>query len=246
MLYLRSLTLPARQIALVAVLLSVGIAFAKPAPRPPTAQRDWILSLRLQREHIFAATADGLYRARLDKKQWERLGGPTVPEPGGVFVAGQVDEKTLFYIVTPSSRHAAAFAGDRDKVKDPLHPGLYRSLDLGATWKLMNHVHDFERMVRLPGGRLFALTQLRVDMGKERSYRQQVLLSENDGRDWKDAGNGVTVDYRLLFFTRDPDHPQRVCLYSAFAMRRGGIVLQAADDTFRWKSVVASLRADHE
>lgn len=235
-----------RLVAILVLPWVASITFAKPAPRTQKAQGDWILSLRLQRDHVFATTADGLYRARLDKKQWERLDGQSVPEPGGLFVADRAEEKTLFYFVTPSARHAAAFASDSDKVKDPRHSGLYRSLDLGATWKLMNHVHDFERMVRLPGGRLFALTQLRENMDKEREYRQQVLMSDSDGRDWKDVGNGVATNYPLLFFTRDPDHPQCVCLYSAFTMRRGGVVLQAADETFRWKSVLASLRADHE
>jgi hypothetical protein len=198
-----------------------------------------ILSLRLTADHVFVTTAEGLYRARLDKKHWEPLKGKTVPEPGGLFVTGNPEHKALLYFVTPQGRSKAA---DWNKIKNPDRPGLYRSKDLGDTWELLSNAHDFQQMARVPGGRLFALAVAEKD--KVRQY--VVLVSENGGRRWKDITNGVNVGHPLLFLIRDPDHTRRICLYSAFTRRTGGIILQSANDQFRWQPVYRSLRADHE
>ena len=108
----------------------------------------------------------------------------------------------------------------------------------------MNNAHAFTQVVRLPGGRLFALTQVT----KDKEQHQAVLLSENDGRDWKDITNPAWTNIpccRLsaIRTTRRPG----ICVYSANTLRHWRRFLrQAADDQFRWKSVYASLRADYE
>src|SRR5262245_50249402 len=121
----------------------MAAAFAsRPLPQPTKEPPRRILSLRLQRDHVFAATGDGLYRARLDKKQWQQLKGKTVPEPGGLFVTDLPEEKSLLYFVTPEARRKAR---DFEKIKNPERPGLYRSVDLGDTWQLLNNSHHFQQ-----------------------------------------------------------------------------------------------------
>lgn len=223
------------------LVVFMAAAPADPAPlRPVKETGRRILSLRRQSEHAFASTADGLYRASLDKKQWQHLTGKTVPEPGGLFVPGRPEEKTLYYFVTQEARRKAT--DFLDKIDDPRRPGLYRSTDLGDTWQLLNNTHHFCQVVHLPGGRGFALALVQKNQGQ----RQIVLLSENGGRDWKDISNGVTAGRPLLFIIRDPDHSQLICLFSAQTRRSGGEILQAADDQFRWKSVHRSLRSPHD
>ena len=116
---------------LLLLLPGLGAAtFAKAAPQQPlNEQRRPILSLRILGDFVFASTAEGLYRARLDKKQWELRPGDTIPEAGGVFVVDPPDHKTLLYFVTPGARYAATFVKERNAIKNIQRPGLYRSLD---------------------------------------------------------------------------------------------------------------------
>ncbi len=225
------------------VAFGVASTFAKPdLQQPPNERRQYILSLRIQGDCVFASTDEGLYRSRLDKRQWERLRAKTVPEAGGRFVTDPPDEKTLLYIVTPGACREVAFRRDSEApIQSVLRSGVYRSLDRGDTWELLNNAYDFGTIVHVQGGRLFALAGLEKDKEK----RQTVLLSENGGREWKDITNGVGRN-PLLSFIRDPADPQRVCLFSAFTMRNGGTILQAADDRFLWQNVHSSLRADRE
>jgi hypothetical protein len=216
---------------------------AEPVPQQPlNEQHHPILSLRLQGDFVFASTTEGLYRARLDKKQWKRLPGDTVPEPGGIFVADPPDHKSLLYFVTPASTYTTAWRVDKDVTKNIRRPGLYRSQDQGETWELVSNAYNFGEMVHLPNGRLFALAGPWNDTSKP----QVVLFSESGGKEWKDITNNIGKDYPCLSIIRDPDHLQRVCLLSAFTMRTGGMILQAADDKFLWKEVYSSLRAERE
>ncbi|MBA4191307.1 MAG: hypothetical protein C0467_25270, partial [Planctomycetaceae bacterium] len=123
-----------------------------------SGERQYILSLRIQGDRVFACTADGLYRARLDKKQWEPLRANTVPEAGGLFVLDPPNEKALLYFVTPGTCQSVAFRVHGDTAARKIQrPGLYRSTDQGDTWELLDNAYDFYAIVHLQGGRLFAL-----------------------------------------------------------------------------------------
>ncbi|MBA4192618.1 MAG: hypothetical protein C0467_32015, partial [Planctomycetaceae bacterium] len=141
------------------IVLGVASTPAQPASQQPlNGQRQYILSLRIQGDRVFACTADGLYRARLDKKQWEPLRANTAPEAGGRFVADPPGEKSLLYIVTPGACQMASFrVHSNTTVKKVQRPGLYRSSDHGDTWELLNNAYDFDTIVHAQGGRLFAL-----------------------------------------------------------------------------------------
>jgi hypothetical protein len=231
-------------LALVVPVLVVAM-FTESAVSQPNERRDTVLSLRLTDSLVFACTDEGLYRSRLDKKQWERLRGETVPEPGGLFVGDLPDNKTHLYFVTSAARGTAALNVNGKANTEVRRPGLYRSTDDGETWELLSNAHDFGQIVQLPGGRLFALAGP-AGLVKDDRPRQIVLVSETGGREWKDITNGIGDNYPCLYLVRDPDHPRQVCVYSAFTMRRGGTVLQAADDQFVWKDVHTSLRADED
>jgi hypothetical protein len=238
---------------LVAALLLFNVATVneavpvRPALRSETELRDdsqTIVSLRVAGADVLASTEAGLYRANLSKKKWQRLQAAGTPEPGGTFVSGGPDDRTLFYFLTPSGwretvrrYRPSEEARTGVKRKQIARPGLYRSKDTGDSWERMDSLHDFTSMLRLPPGRMFAIAATTAPESL------LVLLSEDEGRTWKDVTHGVSKHESLLFLLADPEHPQRVCLFGAFGMRRGGTIYGAEDDGFEWKARYVGLDA---
>lgn len=221
-----------------------------------TAQRDTHLTSVLVREgDVFAANAVGLYRASRTEKRWRHLPTPGELPPSGAFgrVPGS-SEAILYYV--PRSR--AWKIPDKESKRF----GLYASEDTGETWSLLSDEHDFRDVFLHDDGTVYAIVETRYPFpvrqpgyttgipwsttdasGRKIAIRQRILRSGDTGRTWEDITGTIGPGVELLGIFADPDHPDLICL-NANCIR--GLVLQAADADYEWKtSVVWNWRERH-
>jgi hypothetical protein len=194
--------------------------------------REWILSVHLHRDWVFASTPLGIYRASLREKKWARLPSPkTLPHV--VFFAAQPANSPMIYCYSPVPRN-----GEND-----LYPttgktlGLYRFDIRGEKWELLSSKYGFTDVCVKDGKTVHAL----VDVPKIDKETQQpclaprILVSEDSGVCWKDisAWEGP-MSHRLAIFP-DPDHKDLVCVEGRHP--QGAWVLQASDKRYNWTCV---------
>jgi hypothetical protein len=122
-----------------------------------------------------------------------------------------------------------------DKANVGKHPGLYISKDGGKTWRLRDCRFEFEKLFVHPDtGHLFAIIRYDSlatdpDDGTLQSCSSNKIITSTDGHKWKDITGRQGYITGLGDVFKDPDHPERVCLY-------GGItrpyVFQAKDEQY--------------
>jgi hypothetical protein len=186
-------------------------------PTPDEAHMP-LTSLSRRENFVFASTPDGLFRASLKSKKWERLKTPPGMPPNGTFAGQPGKQPQLFYVTL------------RSQINRQPHPceryGLYLTTDNGENWELVSERDDFGATLLLPGGALFAVT------GNDGFNRGSQLLRSTDlGKTWRDITG--TANGQFMGLEPDPDHPGLVRIH-AWAIRSYTFV--ADDGTCQWKS----------
>ncbi len=209
---------PARSllhVLIVVVFLSGFLALA-----PEADEKNTPLSAVSKREsYVFASTADGLFRAPLATKRWERLKTPPEMPLDGKFASQPGPSPLIFYV--------ALYPKLVKKPRGDFRYGLYLSRDNGATWELVSERDDFGAVLLHPDGGLFAVTGADgINAG------HHILRSPDLGKTWRDiTGNAIG---QLQALEPDPDHPGLVRIH-AWAIRM--YTITAENEKFEWKIV---------
>jgi hypothetical protein len=175
--------------------------------------------------YVFASTPDGLFRAPLETKRWERLKTPPEMPPNGTFAVQPGGSPLVIYVALWSKFDHQTRRGSRY--------GLYLSHDNGATWELVSERDDFGATLLHPSGALFAVTGADgVNQG------DRLLRSPDLGKTWRDITG--TARAQFMGLEPDPNHPGLVRIH-AWAIRT--FMLVAADENYRWKTIRGTVRA---
>jgi hypothetical protein len=173
-------------------------------------------------EYAFASLPQGLFRASLKAKRWERLTTPPGMPTNGSFAGLPETSKLVIYIASRSTF-------DKEPVLAGARYGLYLSRDDGATWDLITERDDIGPALLLPDGGLFAIAGQHDPINGGRS----LLRSTDLGKTWRDISGG-DFHVNLKGLEPDPDHPGLVRLHG-WALR--SYIIVADDMRFRWRTM---------
>ena len=193
--------------------------------------REWILSVHVHGDWVFASTPEGIYRASVREKKWVRLPSPRT-FPHVVFFAAQPADLPVIYCYSPVPRN-----GSND-----LYPttgktlGLYRFDVRGEKWELLSSKYEFTDVCVKDGKTVYALVDiLQTDKETGQPYlAPRILVSEDSAGRWKDVSNWDGPFFRDTTIFPDPDHKDLVCLHGH---GHGDWVLQASDKRYKWTCV---------
>jgi len=152
---------------------------------------------------VFAASADGLYRAERFRKQWRRLPAPASVPFAGKFAQQPPTATALYYFVSTNTLREQ---GD-SRPASLLGRGLYRSRDNGRTWPRVSRERDFEKIFLHPNGALYAIVQR--DPPGAHFQNGVVIVSTDEGRTWRDL---CEPSVRACDLFQDPVHPDQIAL----------------------------------
>ena len=91
----------------------------------------------------------------------------------------------------------------------------------------MSVEHHFQE-VYVQDGVLYAVVNVLKQLEGHTACFDGILRSRRSGRHWEDISNGIDLGTDLRIF-RDPDHAALACVIGC------SMVLQAADDHYRWE-----------
>jgi len=223
-------------IFLLCPLLAVGFSFlwrphellalpddekTKPKVLDEAARRARLSSVLVCDKEVFAANANGLFRATLKDKQWTRLPTPRFIPADGVFATTPKNSKHLLYV-------AATWSRDKP---DPRR--LYDSADGGMTWRLLSGAHDFRQVLLHRDGALYAIVACTEKNKETTFYRDRILRAPAIAvpPKWVDITGEIGTGVELHGIFEDPDHADLVCL-------RGNCirnyVIHAKDKNYDW------------
>jgi hypothetical protein len=220
------------------ISLSVAVSALLAATAEPSQEEADLPLTSVVRRHaaVFASNEAGLFRADLTTKQWRRLTLPEGMPNGGGFARLPEDSPLMLYAVAnPSSIEAKKpNAGQIEKNKARKF-SFYLSKTDGQTWDLISEKEDFEEVLLLPNGSLFAAKTIATATSPGTvEWTGRVFMSKDLGKSWRDiSGVGFTAHPHL---SPDPDHPGLVCIRNDPWVKRP-TVTYAEDEQFNWISV---------
>jgi hypothetical protein len=192
---------------------------------------DFLFSVFVHRDWIFATAPGGLYRASPREKRFVRLPMPErVPQVG--FLVAQPPDSSMLYFNAPESA-SWTLASTVGKAF-----GLYRCDLRGEKWELMCQQYEFDHIHVHRDGTLFAITCLpvRAPEAPDRPFdADRILASKDSGKTWTDISDGIAPFLRLDEILADPDHKDLVCLRSSGKQER--YWCQASDGGYRWAQI---------
>ena len=209
---------------LIVVLCLSGLLVFATAPTPDEANTP-LASVSKRESYVFASTPDGLFRAPLETRRWERL--KTRPEmpPNGTFAVQPGRSPLVIYVALRSRLDRRPRRGSRF--------GLYLSHDDGETWELVFERDDIGATLLHPSGALFAVTGADGINGGDR-----LLRSPDLGKTWRDITG--TASGQFMGLEPDPDHHGLVRIH-AWAIRT--FMYVADDENYRWRAVRGGMDA---
>ncbi len=213
----------ARSIVNSLSLVSSLLGFRALASEPTRDEATTPLTAVSKRESfVFASTPNGLFRASLETKRWERLKTPSEMPPNGNFAAQPGRSPVVIYVATRSK-----FNANNERPRPGSRYGLYVTKDNGLTWELVSERDDFGATLLDPSGVLFAVTG---DDGINEG--DSVLRSTDLGKTWRNITG--TASGQFMSLSPDPDHPGLIRIH-AWAFREYTLV--ADDENYQWRTV---------
>ncbi len=178
--------------------------------------------------YILAANSNGFFRALSSTKKWERLSVSRKMSPQGQFAISQTDSNSVFY--WPQSFEKKG--------------GLFVSHDAGATWNSVCLDYSFEMVYPNLDGRIYAIVRKEFTLnstdiswkkeGSNQAIRWLLLVSENQGKSWRDITGNIAVGVQLITIFSDPASPKRVCVVGNCVRN---YVYEPTDDSYsKWNS----------
>lgn len=183
-----------------------------------------IKSIHLSPEYAFASTSDGIYRASLKEKQWQRLPLNDKVPLGGQFAKEPPDSVTLLYFTSTELVPSSTLAGGKSH-------GLYKFDSEGKNCKLLSTDHDFKNVYVHRDKTVYAITINTEEKDGKNYYSDRVIESDDSGKTWNDISHGDAFGLRLITFFPDPDHQDLVCLLGNDLRSE---VLQASNREYQW------------
>src|ERR1019366_5088761 len=139
---------------------------AKPNVVDKAALKARLSSILVRDKEVFAANAEGIFRATRKDKLWTRLPIPKHLPADGTFADVPEDSKHILYFAT-------TFPTDKP---DPSR-GLYDSTDGGMTWRLISGDHDFLHVLLHRDGSLYAIVWRTEKTKESTALRWSILRS---------------------------------------------------------------------
>lgn len=179
-------------------------------------------------DYVVAVSSNGFYRTQASTKNWERVSVPRGMSVQGQFVTSQTDSNSVFY-------WPLAFENKG---------GLYISHDAGSTWSLTCGDYSFQSVYPNKDGKIYAIvlkgfTSKSSDLvwkkeGSNQAIRWLILLSENQGRSWKNITANIGAGVQLISIFSDPTSLKRVCVVGN-SIRN--YIFEPIDDNYsKWNS----------
>jgi hypothetical protein len=169
-------------------------------------------------DFVVAVSSNGFYRTQASTKNWERISVPRGMWVQGQFATSQSDSNSIFY--WPYSFGKSG--------------GLYVSHDAGSKWDLVSGKFGFRFVYPNHDGRLYAIVEKEVTIDSRKGFRSRLLLSNNQGKSWKDISQNIFGDLESIF--TDPQHTNRVCVLGN-SIR--GYIFESVDDNYsEWTNTV--------
>ncbi len=186
-------------------------------------------SVIVRNDAVFASCLKGLYRASTTDRKWVELKVPGQMPLGGFF-ADSASTNFAIYYYTPrwTRRHVPAAS-----VKAF---GLYRGDASGGQWELLSTKYDFHDLYVHDEKTVYGIVETAGKHGLQTYIRRRILVSGDSGKQWRDITHDIAPGFELLDILPDPDHKDLVCLH---ANRGRAYVLQAADESYRWRAADA-------
>lgn len=187
------------------------------------ARKAQLSSVHVRDNEVFAANANGLFRATLKDKHWTQLPIPKSMPADGVFADTPKNSKHILYFAT-------TFPTDKP---DPRR-GLYDSTDGGMTWRLISGDHDFLHVLLHRDGALYAIV-MQTEIGKEQTFlRWKILRAPTIAVPprWVDITGKIGAGVTLHGLFEDPDHAGLVCLHGNCIRN---YVIHAKDKNYDWE-----------
>ena len=191
-------------------------------PGPP--REEWIQSILVRRDVIFASCPKGLYRASTTHKKWERLNVEDRTPLDGFFAESASTSSAIYYY-TPQ------WVGWKMPSANTKTFGLYRYDPTGGKWELLSTEYDFKHIYVHEDGKIYAIVGITEKKGGQTSFYDRILLSKDSGKHWEDISHDLGCGIGLFGIFQDPDHKKLVCL-KADCLR--DYVLQANDEGYKW------------
>lgn len=214
---------PARAIASLLILGSSLSGASAVAEEPtPVEARAWLTAVSRREAYVYASTPDGLFRASLAARRWEKLKTPPEMPLNGAFASQPRLSPLIIYIVHRSRPEPQPRPGMRY--------GLYLSKDDGATWEHVTERDDFGVVLHHPSGALFAATG-----ADDLNGGSHILRSPDMGKTWREITGTASGQFEGI--EPDPDHPGLVRIHSTAGRAH---LFEAEDESYRWKIITDS------
>jgi hypothetical protein len=202
----------------LAVVLWLGCGTGLAEEPSPAEANKALTAVTRRPSYVFASTSDGIFRASLATKKWERLKTPSSMPLNGTFASVPAALPLVFYIATKATIDPKRDAAGK--------LGLYRSRDDGGTWELVSDRDDLGPAVLLPEAGLFAI----AGVGDSFNGGRRLSRSTDLGKTWRDISGDLHVN--LMSIEPDPDKPKLVRVHG-WAIR--GYTITADDENYHWK-----------
>jgi hypothetical protein len=210
---------------------------------PDELSRIRIYSVLDRGDTLLASTDDGLYTVSKTKKIWRKIS--TAPPLFGLtkLVGNSGERSELAYFTFTDRMFVRAEKGT---------VGIELSENGGKTWRLLSLEGNPLDVYLHPDGSIFVAEQKFVPTppyknagawtfganGIKQYDVEQLLVSRDKGRTWKDITPPVVPGFGLGSIFQDPDHRHLVCVTSSQIDHTSrDYIFQAADSKYQWKSI---------
>ena len=184
-----------------------------------------IHSLHTNNLYVFAINHEGMFRANLKSKVWEKLTLPEPISPHGWFGATPRDSHDVLYVTQDLHNYPG----------DYTH-GIYLSRDAGMTWRLLSNEHPYDAAILLNNGKLYTCytpwLDFEIDRKRQNPKSSDVLMSEDLGKTWRSIYNnagGIVANIEP-----DPDNPNLIRLETSTLMP---YLWAAKDEQYEWEHI---------